>query len=295
MAGRERRSMMTGAQAAHCGSVSAISLGLPVSTAIPEAKGTLPKALFVGKAPISGKLKQRLVNEIESITMLALARSANTGLADGKLIPEVLVIGLKLTAKATGIPNEVIDLIAGQRKSGIVFVCVRDVPFEGSTREECAFAVRRAIPGRAGHTPIYQVYAGDWQPAGGASWSWPALLLMSCGHRCAHRPFWVRRRSRIWMRASFAILKLLGSNPKWTSSLVTISASRTRPSATRSMPNSTRPRRSSQNCARHSDVKAIGLPLAGAGSRSETEGGPGPWPRATPKLIEIFVHHTAYS
>ena len=114
MAGRERRSMMTGAQAAHCGSVSAISLGLPVSTAIPEAKGTLPKALFVGKAPISGKLKQRLVNEIESITMLALARSANTGLADGKLIPEVLVIGLKLTAKATGIPNEVIDLIAGQ-------------------------------------------------------------------------------------------------------------------------------------------------------------------------------------
>ncbi|MBN2923466.1 MAG: DUF4391 domain-containing protein, partial [Bifidobacterium sp.] len=160
--------MMTGAQAAHCGSVSAISLGLPVSTAIPEAKGTLPKALFVGKAPISGKLKQRLVNEIESITMLALARSANTGLADGKLIPEVLVIGLKLTAKATGIPNEVIDLIAGQRKSGIVFVCVRDVPFEGSTREECAFAVRRAIPGRAGHTPIYQVYAGDWQPAGEA-------------------------------------------------------------------------------------------------------------------------------
>ena len=295
MAGRERRSMMTGAQAAHCGSVSAISLGLPVSTAIPEAKGTLPKALFVGKAPISGKLKQRLVNEIESITMLALARSANTGLADGKLIPEVLVIGLKLTAKATGIPNEVIDLIAGQRKSGIVFVCVRDVPFEGSTREECAFAVRRAIPGRAGHTPIYQVYAGDWQPAGEAQLELAGSTIDSCGHRCAHRPFWVRRRSRIWMRASFAILKLLGSNPKWTSSLVTISASRTRPSATRSMPNSTRPRRSSQNCARHSDVKAIGLPLAGAGSRSETEGGPGPWPRATPKLIEIFVHHTAYS
>ena len=231
MAGRERRSMMTGAQAAHCGSVSAISLGLPVSTAIPEAKGTLPKALFVGKAPISGKLKQRLVNEIESITMLALARSANTGLADGKLIPEVLVIGLKLTAKATGIPNEVIDLIAGQRKSG------RGVP-----------GTRRSIR--------YMPATGSRR--GRPRWSWPALLLMSCGRRCAHRPFWVRRRSRIWMRASFAILKLLGSNPKWTSSLVTISASRTRPSATRSMPNSTRPRRSSQNYARHSDVKAIG-------------------------------------
>ncbi len=295
MAGRERRSMMTGAQAAHCGSVSAISLGLPVSTAIPEAKGTLPKALFVGKAPISGKLKQRLVNEIESITMLALARSANTGLADGKLIPEVLVIGLKLTAKATGIPNEVIDLIAGQRKSGIVFVCVRDVPFEGSTREECAFAVRRAIPGRAGHTPIYQVYAGDWQPAGEAQLELAGstideLWASLCSQTILGTPEVENLDARI-----IAILKLLGSNPKWTSSLVTISASRTRPSATRSMPNSTRPRRSSQNCARHSDVKAIGLPLAGAGSRSETEGGPGPWPRATPKLIEIFVHHTAYS
>lgn len=166
MAGRERRSMMTGAQAAHCGSVSAISLGLPVSTAIPEAKGILPKALFVGKAPISGKLKQRFVNEIESITMLALARSANTGLADGRLIPEVLIIGLKLTAKATEMPSAVIELIAGQRKSGIVFACVREVPFEGRTREECAFAVRRAQPGRAGHTLIYHVYAGGWQPAG---------------------------------------------------------------------------------------------------------------------------------
>ena len=108
--------------------------------------------MFVGKAPISGKLKQRLVNEIESITMLALARSANTGLADGKLIPEVLVIGLKLTAKATGIPNEVIDLIAGQRKSGIVFVCVRDVPFE-------AARVRNARSPCAAHTGACRAHA----------------------------------------------------------------------------------------------------------------------------------------
>ena len=220
MAGRERRSMMTGAQAAHCGSVSAISLGLPVSTAIPEAKGTLPKALFVGKAPISGKLKQRLVNEIESITMLALARSANTGLADGKLIPEVLVIGLKLTAKATGIPNEVIDLIAGQRKSGIV-TCRSRAARVRNARSPCA-APYRGVPGTR-RSIRYMPATGSRR--GRPSWSWPALLLMSCGHRCAHRPFWVRRRSRIWMRASFAILKLLGSNPKWTSSLVTISAS----------------------------------------------------------------------
>ena len=152
----------------HCGSVSALSLGLPASTAIPEQKGPLPKALFVAKAPVSAKLKQRLVNDIASITMLALARPANTGLEAGTRVPEVLVIGLRLTPKATDVPVEVIDLIAGQRKSGIVFVCVRETPFEGSTREECAFAVRRALPGRAGHTPVHQVYASAWRPAGEA-------------------------------------------------------------------------------------------------------------------------------
>lgn len=295
MAGRERRSMMTGAQAAHCGSVSAISLGLPVSTAIPEAKGTLPKALFVGKAPISGKLKQRLVNEIESITMLALARSANTGLADGKLIPEVLVIGLKLTAKATGIPNEVIDLIAGQRKSGIVFVCVRDVPFEGSTREECAFAVRRAIPGRAGHTPIYQVYAGDWQPAGEAQLELAGstideLWASLCSQTILGTPEVENLDARIIRHTEIARLESEVDKLTRDHQRVKNPAQRNEIYAKLH-----KARRSSQNCARHSDVKAIGLPLAGAGSRSETEGGPGPWPRATPKLIEIFVHHTAYS
>ena len=295
MAGRERRSMMTGAQAAHCGSVSAISLGLPVSTAIPEAKGTLPKALFVGKAPISGKLKQRLVNEIESITMLALARSANTGLADGKLIPEVLVIGLKLTAKATGIPNEVIDLIAGQRKSGIVFVCVRDVPFEGSTREECAFAVRRAIPGRAGHTPIYQVYAGDWQPAGEAQLELAGstidgLWASLCSQTILGTPEVENLDARIIRHTEIARLESEVDK-------LTRDHQRVKNPAQRNEIYAKLHKAKAQlaNCARHSDVKAIGLPLAGAGSRSETEGGPGPWPRATPKLIEIFVHHTAYS
>lgn len=161
MAGWEGRPMMTGVQTAHCGPISTISLRLPVSAAVPEVKGTLSKALFVGKTPISGKLKQRLVNEIGSITILALARSTSTELTDGKLIPEVLVIGLKPTAKATGIPNEVIGLIAGQRKSGVVFMRVCDVPFEDSTREEYVFTMRCAILGRIGYTPIYQVYAGD--------------------------------------------------------------------------------------------------------------------------------------
>ena len=112
-----RRPMMTAAHltVAHCGEVSALTLGRQASEAIPAQKGTLPKGLFVAKAPVSSKLKQRLVNAIASITMLALLRPANTamGAGSGKM-PEVLVIGLRVNTP--GIPVEVIDLIAGQRK-----------------------------------------------------------------------------------------------------------------------------------------------------------------------------------
>lgn len=154
---------------AHCGSVSALTLGLPTSMAVPEAKGALPKAMFL-KLPISAKLKQRLNTEVESITMLALMRPANTGLeADGGRIPEVLVIGLKLTGKTDVVPAEIVELISSIRsKSGIVFVCVRDVPFEGTTREECAFAVRRAVPVKPGRPAVAKVYAGQWMSAGEA-------------------------------------------------------------------------------------------------------------------------------
>lgn len=150
---------------AHCGSVSALTLGLPAATAVPEARARLPKAMFVGHAQISAKLKQRLTNDIESITMLALLRPSNTGLAAGARVPEVLVIGLRLSAKAVLVPTEVIELIAAQRKSGIVFAVVRDKPVDGGVREECTLAVRRALPGKAGHLPVHEVFADVWQPA----------------------------------------------------------------------------------------------------------------------------------
>ena len=44
-----------------------------------------------------------------------------------------------------------------------------DADFEGTTRQECAFAVRRALPARAGHTTTSKVFASDWQPAGEAT------------------------------------------------------------------------------------------------------------------------------
>ena len=69
--------------AATCGSVSVQTLGLPASTAIAAEKGTLPKAAFVGRGPVSAKLKARLTGDIASITLLGLLRPANTGAADG--------------------------------------------------------------------------------------------------------------------------------------------------------------------------------------------------------------------
>lgn len=193
---------------AHCGEVSALTLGLPASAAIPEQKGTLPKGLFVAKAPVSSKLKQRLVNDIASITMLALLRPANTamGAGSGKM-PEVLVIGLRVNTP--GIPVEVIDLIAGQRKSGIVFVCVHEGEFEGAVREECALAVRRNVPVRAGHVPITKVFSGEWRPAGEVTLELPEgtptaarRRWTTCGIRCARRRFSIPRTEPIWTRES---------------------------------------------------------------------------------------------
>ena len=154
---------------ASCGSVSATTLGLPNSTAIPAEKARLPKGLFVAKIPVSTKTKQRLANDIESITMLSLLQARNIGLAAGTRVPEILVIGLRLHEPNAAVPADIVELIAMQRKSVMLFVCVRDADFEGTTRQECAFAVRRALPVRAGHTTTSKVFASDWQPAGEAT------------------------------------------------------------------------------------------------------------------------------
>lgn len=176
---------------ASCGSVSALTLGLPNSSAVPAEKATLPKGLFMARIPVSAKTKQRLANDIETITMLSLLRPSNTRLAVGTRIPEVLAIGLRLHAKNAAIPTDIVELIAMQRKSGIVFVCVRDADFEGTKRQECAFAVRRALPGRAGHTHLHSKCSSQIgnRPA---KRCWTSAILRSipstrCGSRYARR------------------------------------------------------------------------------------------------------------
>lgn len=153
---------------AHCGTLSALTLALPRSCAVPESKGTLPKGMFVAKVTVSAKTKQHLIHAIDGITMLAILRAANTGVEQGRRIPEVLVIGLRLADGVEEVPHDIVELIQAQRKSGIVFVCVRDAEFEGAMREEACFVVRRPLSERSGHAPTFHEFASAWIPSGEA-------------------------------------------------------------------------------------------------------------------------------
>lgn len=152
---------------ASCGSVTALTLGLPNATAIPAEKANLPKGLFAAKVPISAKTKQRLVNDIEAITMIALLRTSNTSLAQGSRIPEILVIGLRLHGRNATIPSEIVELIAAQRKSAS-YSSACTTPISRVDAAGMRIAIRRALPGRAGHTPTFNVFSSAWAPAGEA-------------------------------------------------------------------------------------------------------------------------------
>jgi hypothetical protein len=150
------------ANVAQCGPISALTLGLPASTAIRADKGMLPKQMFYAKAPVSSKLKQRFVNDIQAITMLALLRPSNTGLSDGSHINEVLIMGIEYTSGSA--PIEVVEHIARLRKSGIIFVCVRNEHASNTDTDNrsrdasCTFAVRRPAPTKPGHPQEFIVY-----------------------------------------------------------------------------------------------------------------------------------------
>lgn len=152
---------------ATCGSVSALTLGLPSTSAVSAEKGTLPQTMFYSKAAVSAKLKQHFINFVSEITILSLIRPTNTGAAPGKKLQEILILGVRINSPS--IPADVIEHIAKMRSSGILFVCVRDAPaISISQEEEVAFAILRALPGRAGHIPVHKVFSTAWQTASSA-------------------------------------------------------------------------------------------------------------------------------
>lgn len=145
---------------ASCGHCTALTLGLPAQTVIPAEKGKLPKQLFQGKRSVSIKLKQRFAQDLDSVTVLGLLRSSNTGIADGGRVKEILIIGLVLNCDE--VPAELVDYIAQMRGSGIIFVCHR----KSCTSDEetgYSFAVRRAVPTKPGYLPQFRVHVGPWK------------------------------------------------------------------------------------------------------------------------------------
>ena len=99
--------------------------------------------------------------------------------------------------------------------------------------------MRRAIPGRAGHTPIYQVYAGDWQPAGEAPLELAGstideLWASLCSQTILGTPEVENLDARIIRHTEIA--RLESEVDKLTRDHQRV---KNRPSATRSMPNST--------------------------------------------------------
>ncbi|MFT8593501.1 MAG: DUF4391 domain-containing protein [Bifidobacterium sp.] len=146
-------------EVAHSGPVSALTLGLPQSSAIPQGKGMLPKQMFFGKAGISARLKQHLVNDISDITALSVLRPSNVPVQEGGSLKEILIVAVMLNADNP--PLDALEHIARLRPSGILFVCTR----RRGDLYESALAVRRAIPARAGHVQQSMMHVGRWIPS----------------------------------------------------------------------------------------------------------------------------------
>lgn len=111
-----------------CGPVTALTLGLPSTTAVTHPRGRLAKERFYENTKVGRRLRRRFIEDVGSITMLAVIRGRETGIPDGPLTHEINVIGLEQSTERP--PVEVMEHIARVRDeltrhgSRILFVCV---------------------------------------------------------------------------------------------------------------------------------------------------------------------------
>lgn len=111
-----------------CGPVTALTLGLPSTTAVTHPRGRLAKERFYENTKVSKRLRRHFIEDINSITMLAVIREQETGIPAGQVAREINIIGLKQSTEHP--PLEVMELIARTRdeltrhRSRILFVCV---------------------------------------------------------------------------------------------------------------------------------------------------------------------------
>ena len=139
--------------------VSALSLGLPPTTAIPAAKGELPIRAFTTRPPVSSRLRQHFSTSVDRIVMLALLRPGTIPVTDGAHCHEVLVMAIGL--KTPDVPEDMLEHIAAMRSSGMVFITIH----QGEEGLACTPAVRRALPTKAGHETRHTLHLGRPRPA----------------------------------------------------------------------------------------------------------------------------------
>lgn len=122
-----------------CGPVTATTLGLPSTTAVAHPRGRLAKERFYENTKVGKRLRQHFIEDIDSITMLAVIREQETGIPAGQLTREINVIGLAQSTERP--PIEVMEHIARTRdertkhRSRVLFACVNG--------EQVRFAVFR--------------------------------------------------------------------------------------------------------------------------------------------------------
>ena len=61
-----------------CGPVTALTLGLPSTTAVMHPRGRIAKERFYTNTKVSKRLRQYFIEDIDSITMLAVIREQET-------------------------------------------------------------------------------------------------------------------------------------------------------------------------------------------------------------------------
>ena len=111
-----------------CGPVTALTLGLPSTTAVMHPRGRLTKERFYTNTKVGKRLRQHFIEDIDSITMLAVIREQETGIPAGPLTNEINVIGLEQSTEHP--PLEIMEHIARTRdeltrhRSRILFVCM---------------------------------------------------------------------------------------------------------------------------------------------------------------------------
>lgn len=113
-----------------CGLVTALTLGLPSTTAVTHPRGRLAKERFYENTSVGKRLRRHFIEDINSITMLAVIREQETGISAGRTTREINVIGLEQSTEHP--PLEVMEHIARARDeltrhmSRVLFVCVAD-------------------------------------------------------------------------------------------------------------------------------------------------------------------------